>query len=76
MAKQDTNQQTDDPFVDEKAAAKILGLSPRTLQKFRVVGGGPRYSKLGPKSVRYRVSEVNAWADAREKSSTSEYGAA
>jgi predicted DNA-binding transcriptional regulator AlpA len=75
MTKQTNIQQTDDPFVDERTAASVLGLSPRTLQKYRVVGGGPRYSKLGPKSVRYRLSEVNAWADARVKNSTSEYAA-
>ena len=61
-----------DPFLNEDAAAGVLNLSPRTLQKFRVTGGGPRFAKFG-KAVRYRLSELNDWAAARVKNSTSEY---
>jgi predicted DNA-binding transcriptional regulator AlpA len=67
-------QTNNDPFLDERAAAGVLNLSRRTLQKYRVSGGGPRYAKFG-KAVRYRLSELNAWAAARVKNSTSEYGA-
>ena len=52
-------------------AAKYLGLSKSTLEKYRLTGGGPRYAKLG-KIVTYDPAELDAWADARTRTSTSE----
>ena len=60
-------------FVCEKNVAAILGLSPRTLQKMRVEGGGPEYCKFGH-AVRYDLAEIEAWADARRRRSTSDNG--
>jgi len=34
-------------FLDTRGAASLLGISPRTLEKYRVCGGGPAYRKLG-----------------------------
>ena len=50
-------------FVDECQVADMLCQSVRTIQKWRVKGNGPGYYKLG-RSVRYRLDEVLAWADA------------
>lgn len=61
-----------DNFIDETIASGILGLSKRTLQKFRVVGGGPNYVKLGAKTVRYQRRALLAWAASRQCRSTSE----
>jgi predicted DNA-binding transcriptional regulator AlpA len=36
-----------------REAAEYLSISPHTLAKMRVKGGGPRYRKLGPKIVGY-----------------------
>lgn len=51
-------------------AAKLIGLSPSTLAKFRLTGGGPRYIKLG-RSVVYDPADVEAWLSMHRRSSTS-----
>lgn len=52
-------------------AAEYLRLSPRTLEKLRVVGGGPPFRKFGRRVV-YAFSEVEAWANARSFDNTSQ----
>jgi len=54
-------------------AARYLSLSTRSLERFRVSGDGPRFCKL-KRSVRYRVSDLEAWLSARAVGSTSEVG--
>ena len=48
-------------------------LSIRTLEKHRIYGTGPRYSKLGGRVV-YRIEDLQAWVDRGAKSSTSDPG--
>ena len=48
--------------VDEKMAAKITGLSVRTLQARRYFGQPPKFLKLG-RAVRYRVSDLEDYLD-------------
>jgi excisionase family DNA binding protein len=55
---------------DERAAAEMLGISHRTLQAWRVKGGGPPFVKLG-RSVRYELTQLEAWANARVRANTS-----
>lgn len=57
--------------LDTAAAAKYVGLSKSTLEKLRVWGTGPKYLKLN-RTVRYRVSDLEAWLNERVVSSTSE----
>ncbi len=57
-------------LLTEKEAAKILGFSIRTLQKWRVAGHGPEYVKAGT-AVRYRVEDIDAWIKSLRRSSTS-----
>ncbi|HLO75023.1 MAG TPA: helix-turn-helix domain-containing protein [Magnetospirillum sp.] len=52
-------------------AAAYLGLSKSTLEKYRLTGYGPKYCKLG-KIVCYQLEDLDAWADARTRFSTSE----
>ena len=52
-------------------AALLLNLSPRTLEKFRVNGGGPAFHKFGSR-VRYLRTDLNHWADSRSCVSTSD----
>ena len=54
-------------------AAQVLGLAVTTLCKYRCFGGGPRYLKIGKKSVRYRMSDLTTWLDRLEACSTSDY---
>lgn len=59
--------------LDTESAAQALGLSPRTLEKYRVSGHGPAYLKLG-RLVRYEREDLETWKDARRVRSTSEQG--
>lgn len=44
----------------EKQESERLAISVRTLQFWRVVGGGPPYLKIG-RAVRYNPEQVDAW---------------
>ncbi len=58
-------------YLTNHEAADFLALSPRTLEKQRVVGGGPRFRKFGRRVV-YAVADLEAWAEARGCDSTSD----
>ena len=58
-------------FLDTAQAAFYVGLSRRTLEKMRVVGGGPRFRKHG-RYVRYHIDDVDDWSASRAKSSTAD----
>ena len=51
-------------YLTSKEAAAFLRLSPRTLEKHRVTGGGPRFRKFCGR-VFYAVQDLEAWAEAR-----------
>ncbi len=51
-------------YLTNDEAAAFLRLSPRTLEKQRIIGGGPRFRKFG-RRVMYAVVDLEAWADAR-----------
>ncbi len=58
-------------FLNNEQAARYLNLSPRTLEKHRVIGGGPRFRKFG-RRVLYALVDLEAWANARACDSTSD----
>lgn len=58
-------------YLTNDEAAEFLRLSPRTLEKQRVIGGGPRFRKFG-RRVMYAVADLEAWADARSFEATSD----
>jgi len=60
-------------FLTTPKAAQFLNLSPRTLEKMRVTGNGPTYVLMG-RLVRYRLSDLVAWAEAGARRSTSDPG--
>jgi predicted DNA-binding transcriptional regulator AlpA len=62
-------------YLRTPEAARFVGLSIRTLEKHRIYGTGPRYSKLGGRVV-YRVEDLQAWVDSGAKASTSDPGVA
>lgn len=59
------------PFLSTAQAAFFVGLSRRTLEKMRVLGGGPVYRKHG-RYVRYHIADLEAWSSAGLKRSTSD----
>jgi hypothetical protein len=58
-------------LLDTGQAADFLRMSPRTLEKWRVMGGGPTFRKHG-KNVFYDERELLAWSLMSRHQSTSE----
>ncbi|MFB3787023.1 MAG: helix-turn-helix transcriptional regulator [bacterium] len=61
-------------YLTERQAATKLGVSQKTLQAWRLRGGGPAFVKISARCVRYRESVIDAWALARERESTTDTG--
>lgn len=55
-----------------REAAARLGLSKSTLDKMRCDGRGPRFVKITGKIVGYDPADLDAYAEARKRRSTSE----
>ena len=62
---------TNENYLDTREAAAWLGLSPKTLERYRVSGEGPDFQRFGAR-VRYLLADIEAWASARRRVSTSE----
>jgi predicted DNA-binding transcriptional regulator AlpA len=52
-------------LFDEAAAARLLNVSQRTLQRWRNQGSGPAYTRVGPRLIGYRLADVEAWTASR-----------
>lgn len=48
-------------FVSRKAVAARIEVCVRTLERWEKAGIGPAPIRLGPRLVRYRAHEVEAW---------------
>lgn len=53
-------------------AAKLLALSPRSLEGLRLRGGGPPFYKPRPRMIRYAEDELLEWVMRERFVSTSE----
>lgn len=62
-----------EPLLKELEVAELLHISVITLRKWRWLGDGPPFLKLGH-NVRYRESEVERWLYGRRRTSTSDPG--
>jgi hypothetical protein len=60
-----------DAALNENQAAEFLGVSVRTLQAWRVRGGGPPYCKIG-RAVRYQRRVLVSFQQEHTVSSTTE----
>ena len=60
-------------FLRTQEAARLLGLSGRTLEKHRTYGTGPKYRKIGGRVI-YALDDLQAWADVGKRASTSDPG--
>jgi Helix-turn-helix domain len=60
-----------DAALNENQGAEFLGVSVRTLQAWRVRGGGPPYVKIG-RSVRYQRRQLVIFQEEHTVSSTTE----
>ncbi len=67
--------------INEREAARILGLEPATLRRWRCqppAGGSPPYRKYGTSHtavVRYLVSELLVWRESRKRETPTVDGA-
>ncbi len=57
------NMKDQDCLLTTSQVAKLLGLAPYTISKFRMKKTGPKYLQLGINTIRYRKSDVMAWLD-------------
>lgn len=55
-----------------KEAAEYLKLGKPTLDRYRVLGGGPRFAKISGGAVRYRLADLDSWLESKIISSTSD----
>ncbi len=62
-------------LIDEKQVEKFYGLKQSSLQKWRCLGGGPNFIKIG-RSVRYRPSDIESFINDHLRISTSDPGSA
>jgi predicted DNA-binding transcriptional regulator AlpA len=49
-------------FLNEKQVAEIMGVSVKTLQRWRLFGEGPEWKKFGA-AVRYPADALQAWIE-------------
>ena len=71
-----SNIVTQEPYLTSDEAAAVLRLSPRTLERMRVMGNGPRFLKAGRgkrSRVLYKHADLISWLEDSSFSSTSEY---
>jgi hypothetical protein len=52
-------------YVDEAGLDERYLIPRRTAQRWRATGQGPRYVRLGPRRILYRVADVEAWLAGR-----------
>jgi Helix-turn-helix domain len=67
----DANASAQRTFLTTKEAAAYLRLSEVTMCRRRIAGDGPPYRKFGH-CVRYNVVDLDAWAQAQTRVSTSQ----
>lgn len=55
-----------DRYLSSVMVAQMLGLSKRTLDRWRLTRAGPAFHKFGNR-VRYKLSDMTAWAAAQNR---------
>jgi hypothetical protein len=61
------------PFLRTEEPARFIGVSCRTLEKHRIYGTGPKYSKIGGRII-YAVTDLRDWAERGVRRATSDKG--
>ena len=60
-------------YLNTHQAARLLGLSTKTLARYRVSGTGPVFHRFGGR-IRYLREDLDAWAASRRRASTVDDG--
>lgn len=69
-----TQKSPESPFLYAAEAALYLRLSERTLEYYRIYGGGPVYRKHGNR-ILYHRADLDGWSQGRKYTSTGGAGA-
>ena len=48
-------------MMNSAAAAAAMGISAATICRWRADGYGPKYMRLGPRTIRYLIDDVEEW---------------
>ncbi|MEY8655214.1 helix-turn-helix transcriptional regulator [Brachybacterium paraconglomeratum] len=62
----DTRVNITERLLTPPEAAELLGIAPQTLANWRSMGKGPRFVRVGSRSVRYRLSDLLAYVESLE----------
>jgi predicted DNA-binding transcriptional regulator AlpA len=57
---------TIESLMTEHDVARVTGLSVASVRRWRLLGQGPRFLKIGS-AVRYRPADVAAWIESRPR---------
>ena len=49
------------PHRTDVEVARYLGVSVSTVRKWRLIGGGPRWIRVGRSSIRYPIADLEAY---------------
>jgi predicted DNA-binding transcriptional regulator AlpA len=60
------------PLLTAEAVAACLSVKPKTLERWRATGAGPRYVRISRKVVRYRRQDVDAFIAERIVANTAQ----
>jgi len=58
--------------VNTRGASRLTGVPVTTLETWRSRGGGPRFLKLGAKTVRYQRRELLRWMARQQRANTAD----
>ncbi len=56
--------------INTQEAASFLSVTPRYLEQLRQHGNGPRYVKVSPRCVRYRIQDLFDFQEAHLRENT------
>lgn len=62
---------TDKTFINQKELSERWKISPRTLERWRWLGTGPDYHKIGGRVI-YRLDDIEAWEKNRSFNCTAQ----
>jgi predicted DNA-binding transcriptional regulator AlpA len=55
----------DDRYLTEDEFCARYHLAPRTAQRWRITGCGPKWVRIGPRRIGYRLSDCEVWTASR-----------
>lgn len=61
-------------LTPDQVCELVPGMTRSNLAQMRFTGKGPRFMKPSPRVVVYRRSDIIAWLEASERTSTAEVG--